>query len=419
VLEGQRPELEIVVGSDKVDSMALHLHTYEDLLSRLERVDPDTLEAQQILDTTEAELREHGAMMVSSAEELVRSERRAVDAMVTVSKRIPIPFLVVLILVVVYLTIFFARQIMAPLNRMMEATRRIAEGDFTPIKPQRRYHDELSELAMALNHMMHQIVQRTNLLVRAHKLKAVGTLTAGVAHEINNPINNIMITACTLEEDYEDLDDEERLEMVRDLVSESERARKIVRNLLDFARETDPDVVPLDARELIEDTLQLANNQIKLAKVRVRREFESELPPVFGDEQQLKQVLLNLVLNAVDAMPDGGSLSICLEPNRDRDFVSIEVADTGTGIADHHLHDIFDPFFTTKGKAKGTGLGLSVSLGIIRKHGGDIQVRSRLGKGTVFTVLLPAARVPADLSIPATLHEGNDADGASPEPELY
>jgi signal transduction histidine kinase len=401
VLEIQRPNLEHVVGAAAIDSMAAHLSRYEDLLGSLRGLDPLDPAMRPTLDRTEGELRVHGGSIVSSAEELVRKERRVVDTMLTISQRSPIPFLVLLGLLIVYLGYFIGRQMLAPLNRMMLATRRIAEGDFTPITPQRKYHDEFSELAMALNHMMHQLVQRQDLLVRAHKLKAVGTLTAGIAHELNNPINNIMLTACVLDEDYHESSDDERIEMIRDLVAESERAQRIVRNLLDFARETEPDVEPLDVCELVTETIELAANQIRLAKIKVKTELESELPPVFGDAQQLKQVFLNHVLNAVDAMPDGGTLTISLDNSSNRSFVTIEFADTGTGIPDHQLDDIFDPFFTTKAKSKGTGLGLSVSLGIVKKHGGDIQVSSRVGRGTVFTVLLPAARVPADLSTTA------------------
>jgi two-component system NtrC family sensor kinase len=397
VLELEREDLVTVVGAPMVDSMAENLGQYEDVLSKLRSEKPTELTSER-LQQVEAELRELGSAMVSSAEQYVSEERHAVEAMLAVSQRIPIPFLVVLILVAVYLLLFVGRQMLAPLGRMMEATRRIAEGDFTPITPQRRYHDELSDLAMALNHMMHQLVQRQDLLVRAHKLKAVGTLTAGVAHELNNPINNIMITACLLEEDYEDYSEEDRIDMIQDLVSESERAQRIVRNLLDFARETDPDIEPLDIQQLVEEVLRLASNQIKLAGVKVRGEVESQLPPVFGDAQQLKQVFLNHVLNAVDAMPDGGTLSINIETGKNRDFLMVEVADTGIGIPQHQLNNIFDPFFTTKSKTKGTGLGLSVSLSIVKKHGGDISVRSQVDEGTTFTVILPAAKVPADLS---------------------
>lgn len=397
VLVLEREDLVTVVGTPMVDAMADNLGRYEEVLSRLRSEEHAAL-AKDKLELIETELRELGSAMVSSAEQYVSKERHSVDAMLAFSQRIPIPFLIVLIFVAVYLLLFVGRQMLAPLSRMMEATRRIAEGDFTPITPKRRYHDEYSDLAMALNHMMYQLVQRQDLLVRAHKLKAVGTLTAGVAHELNNPINNIMITACLLEEDYQDYSEEERIDMIKDLVGESERAQRIVRNLLDFARETDPDIEPLDIQQLVEEVLRLASNQIKLAKVKVRGEVESQLPPVFGDAQQLKQVVLNHVLNAIDAMPDGGTLSISIDTSKNRDYLMVEIADTGTGIPPHQLDNIFDPFFTTKSKSKGTGLGLAVSLSIVKKHGGDISVRSRVGKGTAFTIILPAAKVPADLT---------------------
>jgi len=157
---------------------------------------------------------------------------------------------------------------------MMMASKRIAEGDFTPLRPMRRFYDEFSELAVAMNHMISQLVHRQELLVQAHKLHAVGTLTAGVAHELNNPINNIMLTAALLQEDYEDTSEEEKLDMISDLVSQSERAQRIIRNLLDFARESDIVSEPHDVQGIIEETLQLASNQIKLAKVKVQGEIE-------------------------------------------------------------------------------------------------------------------------------------------------
>jgi signal transduction histidine kinase len=281
---------------------------------------------------------------------------------------------------------------------MMEVTRRVADGDFTMVMPHRRYRDELSDLALAMNHMMYQLLIRQDLLVKAHKLKAVGTLTAGVAHELNNPINNIMLTAALLEEDYADYTDDERLDLARDLVRESERAQRIVRNLLDFARDSDIDIDALDIREIVEDTLRLASNQIKLAKVKVKGEITENLPPLYGDRQQIQQVFLNIVLNALDAMPGGGTLSISLDVTDDRECVVVAFKDTGTGIPDEQLERVFDPFFSSKGKGKGTGLGLSVSRNIIRQHGGDIRVRSALGEGSTFTVVLPVTKVPADLS---------------------
>jgi two-component system NtrC family sensor kinase len=402
LFEAERAKLAEVVDRHKLDTMARHLEVYEEELRQVPFPGSDVEGARPVdreqADLLEGRIREHGAVMVSAAEDVLAKERAEVDSLLAFSQRIPLGFLVLLVLLIAYLSWFIARQMLAPLNRMMEVTHRVADGDFTMVMPKRRYRDELSELAMAMNHMMYQLLLRQDMLVKAHKLEAVGTLTAGIAHELNNPINNIMLTAATLEDDYADYSDAERRELARDLVSESERARKIVRNLLDFARESEADVDALDIREIVEDTLRLASNQIKLAKVKVRGEITENLPSLHGDRQQLQQVLLNFVLNALDAMHGGGTLTISLDVSDDRDWLVITVQDTGTGIPEEHLGQIFDPFFSSKAKGRGTGLGLSVSLNIIRQHGGDIRVHSKVGKGTTFTVLLPVTKVPADLS---------------------
>jgi two-component system NtrC family sensor kinase len=393
ILDRERDHIVNVVGTQGFQTMSEHVGRYEELLGRLGKAKPPSQSAD-----IEAELRMHGAEMVTVAEELLTKERETVDSLLVMSRSVPIAFLFLIVLLVIYISIIIARQVFAPLNRMMEASRRIAEGDMTPIRPGKRYRDEFSRLAMAMNHMMMQLVRRHEMLVQAHKLKAVGTLTAGVAHELNNPINNIMLTAETLREEYEDLPQEERLDLVNDLVAQSERAQKIVRNLMDFARESEIESEAHEVEDLIEDTLRLATNQIKLAKVKVKGDLSPNLPPVYGDRQQLEQVFLNIVLNALDAMPEGGTLSISCSGTRDRELVAAEFTDTGVGIPEQKISDIFNPFFTTKPDAKGTGLGLSVSLGIIRQHGGDIEVKSEVGKGTTFTVLLPVAKVPAEIA---------------------
>jgi two-component system NtrC family sensor kinase len=392
ILDRERDHIMTVVGAQGFQTMSQHLVRYEMLLGSLRGMEPSSRSAD-----IEAELRVHGAQMVTVAQDLLDKERETVASLLVVSQRVPIAFFFLIILLVIYFSVIIARQVFAPLNRMMQASRRIADGDMTPIRPGKGYRDEFSRLAIAMNHMMLQLVRRHEMLVQAHKLKAVGTLTAGVAHELNNPINNIMLTAETLREDYQDLPDEERLDMVNDLVAQSERAQKIVRNLLDFARESEIESDAHEVPDLIEETLQLATNQIKHAKVKIKGDLAPNLPPVYGDRQQLEQVFLNIVLNALDAMPEGGSLTVVCNSTRDRELVSVEFTDTGVGIPEQGISDVFNPFFTTKPDAKGTGLGLSVSLGIIRQHGGDIKVKSELGKGTTFTVLLPVAKVPAEI----------------------
>jgi two-component system NtrC family sensor kinase len=243
--------------------------------------------------------------------------------------------------------------------------------------------------------MIEELKSRESYLIQSHKMRAVGTLTAGVAHELNNPLNNITLTAHMLLEDYESLSDKERKEMISEVVSETGRSRDIISNLLDFARESGSQVEPLDLKQLLNDTINLALNQIKLSGIHIDFQTTGDLPRVHGDSQQLRQVFLNLILNAIDASSKGDRIQVLLLPADDPNYVAVKIIDFGTGIPDHILNSIFDPFFTTKAKGKGTGLGLSVSQGIVAKHGGQIRVSSRKGAGTTFTVTLPVTTIPA------------------------
>jgi two-component system NtrC family sensor kinase len=294
----------------------------------------------------------------------------------------------------VFVANYLARQMVGPLGRLMETTQRIARGDFTPVKPRRWYRDEFSNFAVALNTMMREVERRQEVLVKSHKLSAIGRLTAGVAHELNNPVNNITLTAEMLKEDYPTLSDAERLDMVNDLVEQAARAQRIVRNLLDFARESEITTERLDVAEVLRDTTRLAANPIRLAGAKITLDLAENLPPVHGDKQSLSQVFVNLLLNALDSVKKGGRVRIAAAGEHDRGWIVVTVTDDGCGIPAHVLPHVFDPFFTTKPRGKGTGLGLSVSLGIVRQHGGDIRVDSTPGKGTTVTVLLPAALVP-------------------------
>lgn len=392
-------EIESALGKEDLSVLKQHLEAYLGLLHELEKTDQER-KPGELPDQPEIEqyLRENGVLMVSFALALSEKESKSVRSMFTWAKRWPFIFLAVLFVLAIWESNFLAWQIIKSLNRLMKITRRIAEGDFSPIMPSRKYRDEFSTVNMALNSMMHELDRRQELMIQSHKLRAIGTLTAGVAHELNNPINNITLTAAMLEEDYAALSDEERLDMIKDLVSQAERSEKIVKNLLDFARESEIKTEQLDLGQLMQETLKLAQNEIKLRKVHVEIDSEDNLPFIHGDRQQLSQVFLNLVLNALDAVKDKkGRLEVSVSRADTPGFLVTEVKDNGSGIPAHILHRIFDPFFTTKPTGKGTGLGLSVSLGIIQRHGGDIRVESAPGLGSVFKVLLPITEMPAEI----------------------
>lgn len=398
ILRRNAGPLRKVAGERSFAVMLPHLDRYQELLARLAAMDkPGAADDPQQKKLIEVELREHGHNMVSFAESLVHKEQDYVRSAMASFRGIIIGSLLLLTAFMLAVSWLLRRRIVGALARFSGYAQRIAKGDYTPVTPARGYKDEFLDLALAINAMIDEIQIREDVLIQSHKMRAVGTLTAGVAHELNNPLNNITLTAHSLLEDYRDLPDAERLEMLGDVVTEADRARRIIRNLLDFARESGSQVEPLDLAGLLRETIQLAANQIRLSGIRIEFSATDNLPRVHGDPQQLQQVFLNLILNAMDASKKGGKIQIVVVPADEPNYLAVKVIDFGAGIPEHVKGAIFDPFFTTKAKGKGTGLGLSVSQGIVGKHGGRILVSSREGLGSTFSVILPITTIPAAL----------------------
>jgi signal transduction histidine kinase len=239
-------------------------------------------------------------------------------------------------------------------------------------------------------------INKQNILSQSNKMKAVGTLTVGVAHELNNPINNITLTAFMLLEDYKNISDEEKIEMIGDIIDEASRAKKIVSDLLDFASVSESVMSPICIRNLINEVLRLADVEIKLSGVNVDLIIASSLPLIHGDMQQLKRAFLNVILNAVQVTQKGGVLKISVGYGHSRNLIATKIIDQGPGIPAHILPRIFDPFFTTKPGGKKTGLGLSVTHGIIDKHNGYINVTTMVNKGTTFAISLPITTISSE-----------------------
>jgi two-component system NtrC family sensor kinase len=226
-------------------------------------------------------------------------------------------------------------------------------------------------------------------LIQAAKLAAVGEMAAGVAHELNNPLTTVTgFSELVLDEIPDDAAHRKELEMV---LHEARRASDVVRRLLDFSRQGEPNRTRADMNEVIEEVIALTRHLISTNGVELSINLMPDLPWVSVDRNQMKQVLLNLIHNALQAMSSGGNLEITtLACKRDgRDWVTMSVRDTGAGISPQNKDRIFEPFFTTRGDVGGTGLGLSVTYGIVTDHGGTIEVESELGRGSLFTVCLP------------------------------
>ncbi len=223
-------------------------------------------------------------------------------------------------------------------------------------------------------------------LQHAEKMASVGLLAAGVAHEVNTPLAGISSYAQLLRGQMEEQDP--RQQVLEKIEKQSFRAAKIINGLLNFSRSSGTEFDRVDVNKVLLDVLSLVEHQLEGSRIRVRRELAESLPPVRGNENRIQQVFFNLVLNARDAMPSGGWLTLATSCSDDT--VVVEVKDTGHGIRREHIRRIYDPFFTTKGIGQGTGLGLSVSYGIVQEHGGAIFVESAPGQGTTFQVALPA-----------------------------
>ena len=370
------------------------LNTYKDIIVKIEA----GKEASRSL-VLEESLRNLGHKLVEVSEGWAKEERRKIDRLF--QQAMYLFFLSVLVFLVlgISLAFYIARWLVRPLVQMQEAMAKIAHGDFTTLPEPESRAEEFLPLYRAFNRMIHELEDHQEQLVQSRKIAAVGTLTAGVAHELNNPINNIVLTAETLQEDYAQLSPDEAQAMIHDILVQSERASEIVRDLLDFSRSERPEFESVSIPAVIHDTLKLVRNQLSLSGTQEEIEIPADLPLIYGDRKSLQQVFLNLFINAIQAMPGGGSLRItasAVEPGPSsptsspaRHWVKVDVTDSGPGIDPKHLPHVFDPFFTTKDVGRGTGLGLSVSYSIIGKHGGLIEVHSRPGAGTTFTVLLP------------------------------
>ncbi len=222
-------------------------------------------------------------------------------------------------------------------------------------------------------------------LLQSDKLASIGQLASGVAHEINNPLGNISLYTQLLREDI--LEGKPRVEDIDVILEQIDAASKIVTDLLDFSHQYKPAFLRVDINEAINKTLRVVDHQLSVNGIMVEKKLSRNLPEIRGDVGKLQQIFLNLIVNALQAMPDGGKLT--LVSRKENNHVIVRVKDCGIGIPEKHLSKIFDPFFTTKPVGEGTGLGLSVTHGILKEHKGEIMVDSKVGVGTTFKITFP------------------------------
>ena len=338
--------------------------------------------------------------------------------------------LIISFFLVILVSIFVSKSIVKPVQTLIQGMARVSDGDLS-YKTNVKSRDEIGLLEVAFNDMLmrlnkaHQELQsktvelhdafnrisllnitlekrveertkelreKQHQLVQAGKLAAIGQLGAGVAHELNNPMAGILGYAQLMLEivsrkDLKIEDVSAFKKFLQRIEDGSLRCKEIIQNLLQFARKSPEEVVSVNVNNIVEDTLSLIEHQLLVNKIEVIKNLTTDIKQVDGNHVQLQQVFTNIIINAQQAMPEGGQLFI--SSRNENGSVGIEFKDNGCGIPEKYKDRIFEPFFTTKMDWKGTGLGLSICYDIIKNHNGHIIVDSKLGKGAVFTIILP------------------------------
>ncbi len=296
----------------------------------------------------------------------------------------------------------FITQPLKELRGLVKASRRVAGGDLDARAPVAA-GGEVGLVAESFNIMLDTLQATQDQLLHSEKLASLGQLAAGVAHELNNPLATILLYAETMQRECkEDVPTQADLKMI---VNETRRCKRIVSDLLNFARQNQVIAQLTDLHGIIRELIELISRQD--SKVTFKTELDPHLPVIEADPSQLRQVFLNLITNAIEAMPEGGTLTLRTRDEHNQ-TVTVEVQDTGIGIPDENLGRLFIPFFTTKPIGKGTGLGLAIAYGIVKMHRGQITARSKVGEGATFTINLPVKVPPiAERTLPGAKTNGD------------
>lgn len=333
-----------------------------------------------------------GQNLLLLADQLVVTERRIIERLI--GRMIPLPFISLILMIVLlgFVVFFIGEKVIRPLARITRETEAVARGAFQRITPYNDAENEIHHLVNTINRMVAELEKRQEQLIQSRKIASIGTLTAGIAHEINNPVNNISLILESLIECADSMDETERRKLYHEAMDQADRASEIVKNLLEFSRANHPHLEVINLVEVVEKTVRLVRNELDLHQIHFVQEVRDDHLIARLDRSGLQQVLLNLFMNSIQAMNQGGELKVIISRVDILNEARLDVIDNGCGIPAEDINQIFDPFFSTKKEGVGTGLGLSVSYNIIKKNGGRIEVKSRPGVETCFSIFLPLAQ---------------------------
>lgn len=363
------------------------LTNFERILAEYRKIILDNKSALITDQALEEKVRNKGKELVTVAEDISSVERGRIQALLSSSRHYVIVSMVIITIIVIVFGYMLMQSIVKPLKSLEETMLKISGGNMERVSIDSSDR-EIASLNEAFNRMLSELEARqVKLISKSDKLASLGTMISGVAHQLNNPLSNISSSCQILQEEIEEPDVAYKKELLEQIDGQVERAKTMVRSLLEFARKKEFKKKPCSLRDMIADTLRLVQGDIP-----THVEIVTDLPEnnwVPADKQRLQQAILNIVKNCIDAIVDEGKITITAREVVDNGTVEIRIQDTGIGIGDEYIGKVFEPFFTTKEEGKGSGLGLFVAREIIEEHGGNIQVKSRTGEGTTFIIRLP------------------------------
>ncbi|MEW5747044.1 MAG: ATP-binding protein [Nitrospirota bacterium] len=426
LLEGNTKAFATVASEHQIARLRDGLVLYERLMEQYAVLGRQSGAEAEIL---EGRIRTAGKDIITIAESLAKTERSLIQALLYNSQSLLVFSILVLAFVGIAIGQVLSRIVVRPLKQLQDSMEGIADGKFETILIKSKDR-EIVSLTRAFNKMLKELELRQRHLLQSEKLASLGTLLSGVAHELNNPLSNISTSCQILTEEIGEDDLAYKKELLSQIDEQTDRARNIVRSLLDFSRDREFKKERLPLKKLFEETIRFIKGQVP-TRVGVTLDIPDDLV-IFADKQRMQQALLNLIRNAIEAVPGEGGISVRARQQRavdkaedtgaeiynylkyhgkctlEEDTVDIEIRDTGVGIPREALPKIFDPFFTTKEVGKGSGLGLYIVHEIIDEHDGCIAADSEDGKGTTFIIRLP---MPRELQGGAETREGKSAYG--------